>query len=133
MLFTKELENQEALEGKDASLCCKTSCQDAKVTWRKGVVVLEEGLKYSMPKEGTTRTLVVHTLTVEDSGEYTCDTGDKQSRATLMVKGNHLFYFFPFSLTSFVLLLFLSDISLTHGLITIDLDSPPAEDLQSTH
>ncbi|XP_041965151.1 obscurin isoform X14 [Alosa sapidissima] len=86
VLFTKELENQEALEGKDATLCCTTSCEDAKVTWRKGLVALEEGKKYSIQKEGTTHTLVVHSVKVDDSGEYICDTGEKQSKATLMVK-----------------------------------------------
>ncbi|XP_048102109.1 obscurin isoform X12 [Alosa alosa] len=86
VLFTKELENQEALEGKDVTLCCTTSCEDAKVTWRKGLVALEEGKKYSIQKEGTTHTLVVHSVKVDDSGEYICDTGEKQSKATLMVK-----------------------------------------------
>ncbi|XP_062373266.1 obscurin isoform X2 [Sardina pilchardus] len=86
VLFMKELENQEVLEGKDATLFCTTSCQNAKVTWRKGLVELEEGKKYSIQKEGTTHTLVVHSVKVDDNDEYICDTGEKQSKATLMVK-----------------------------------------------
>ncbi|KAL2098329.1 hypothetical protein ACEWY4_007536 [Coilia grayii] len=89
VLFTKELENQDTFEGKDATLCCKTTCQDARVNWRRGPLVLEEGMKYSMQKEGATHTLVVHNVKVEDSGEYICDTGDEQSKAALTVKGNH--------------------------------------------
>ncbi|KAF7650565.1 hypothetical protein LDENG_00123720 [Lucifuga dentata] len=86
ILFTKELENQEVLEGGTATLSCEISSSDCKVTWRKGLNVLSQGEKYSMEHRGSTCILVVHKLKVEDSGEYTCDIGDKQSIATLTVK-----------------------------------------------
>ncbi|XP_042353421.1 obscurin [Plectropomus leopardus] len=86
VLFKKELENQEATEGDKATLSCETSSPDCKVTWLKGSTVLTHGAKYSMEQRATTHNLVVHTLNVKDSGEYTCDTGDKKSTATLTVK-----------------------------------------------
>lgn len=88
LIFKKELESQEATEGGKATLSCETSSPDCKVTWRKGSTVLIHGEKYTMEKRATTHTLVIHKLNVEDSGEYTCDTGDKKSTATLSVKGN---------------------------------------------
>uniref|UniRef100_A0A3Q1HLX5 Ig-like domain-containing protein n=1 Tax=Acanthochromis polyacanthus TaxID=80966 RepID=A0A3Q1HLX5_9TELE len=79
VLFKKELESQEAREGGEASLSCETSSPDCKVTWRKGSTVLTHGKKYTMEHRATTHILVIHKLAMEDSGEYTCDTGDKKS------------------------------------------------------
>lgn len=87
MVFKKELESQEAVEGGSVSLTCEISAE-GKVTWRRGSVLLTQGEKYSMEHTGSTYILMVHKLKVEDAGEYTCDTGDKQSTATLTVKGN---------------------------------------------
>eukprot|EP00063_Salmo_salar_P071848 XP_014046683.1 PREDICTED: obscurin-like isoform X3 [Salmo salar] len=85
VVFKKELESQEAVEGGSVSLTCEISA-DGKVTWRRGSVLLTQGEKYSMEHTGSTYILMVHKLKVEDAGEYTCDTGDKQSTATLTVK-----------------------------------------------
>ncbi|KAL6489202.1 hypothetical protein MHYP_G00029430 [Metynnis hypsauchen] len=84
--FAKELKSQEATEGNSATLCCETSVPDALVTWKKGRKVLSEGEKYSIQKSGTIQTLVIHKLSVDDAGEYICELGDKQSKATLTVK-----------------------------------------------
>ncbi|XP_032387933.1 obscurin isoform X4 [Etheostoma spectabile] len=86
VLFKKELESQEATEGDKATLSCETSSPDCKVTWLKGSTVLTHGEKYSMEQRDITHILVIHKLNVKDSGEYTCDTGDKKSTATLTVK-----------------------------------------------
>ncbi|KAM9427866.1 obscurin isoform 7-T7 [Salvelinus alpinus] len=91
VVFKKELESQEAVEGGSVSLTCEISA-DGKVTWRRGSVLLTQGEKYSMEHTGSTYILMVHKLKVEDAGEYTCDTGDKQSTATLIVKGAPAFF-----------------------------------------
>nr|XP_033505660.1 obscurin isoform X5 [Epinephelus lanceolatus] len=85
-LFKKELESQEATEGDKATLSCETSNPDCKVTWLKGSTVLTHGEKYTLEQRATTHNLVIHKLNLKDSGEYTCDTGDKKSTATLTVK-----------------------------------------------
>lgn len=90
--FTSDLKNQEAIEGDKATLSCETSTPDAHVTWKKDRKVLSEGDKYSIQKSGTIQTLVIYKLTVADAGEYVCEVGDKQSKATLSVKGDQ-FYF----------------------------------------
>lgn len=85
--FKKNLEDQEATEGDKTSLSCETSSPDCKVTWWKGSTLLAHGEKYKMEHRATTHTLIIHKLNVEDTGEYTCDTGDKKSTATVTVKG----------------------------------------------
>ncbi|XP_058254104.1 obscurin isoform X8 [Hemibagrus wyckioides] len=84
--FTKDLKNQEAVEGDEATLSCETSTPDAQVTWKKDRKVISEGDKYSIQKNGTIQTLVIYQLTVGDAGEYVCEVGDKQTKATLSVK-----------------------------------------------
>ncbi|XP_023833550.1 obscurin isoform X3 [Salvelinus sp. IW2-2015] len=91
VVFKKELESQEAVEGGSVSLTCEISAE-GKVTWRRGSVLLTQGEKYSMEHTGSTYILMVHKLKVADAGEYTCDTGDKQSTATLTVKGAPAFF-----------------------------------------
>ncbi|XP_041658846.1 obscurin isoform X22 [Cheilinus undulatus] len=86
VLFKKELESQEATEGDKATLYCETSSPDCKVTWLKGSTVLTHGEKYNMEQKATTHTLVINNLDMKDGGEYTCDTGDKRSTATLTLK-----------------------------------------------
>ncbi|XP_041698291.1 obscurin isoform X4 [Coregonus clupeaformis] len=85
VVFKKELQSQEAVEGGSVSLTCEIS-SEGKVTWRRGSLLLTQGEKYSMEHTGSTYILMVHKLKVGDAGEYTCDTGDKQSTATLTVK-----------------------------------------------
>ncbi|KAJ3594699.1 hypothetical protein NHX12_004006 [Muraenolepis orangiensis] len=86
VVFEKELESLEVVEGDKAVLSCQTSSTEGKVTWRKGSLLLTDGHKYSIERQGSTCVLVVSKLRAEDSGEYTCDTGDKQTTATLAVK-----------------------------------------------
>ncbi|KAJ8408221.1 hypothetical protein AAFF_G00264490 [Aldrovandia affinis] len=86
VVFEKDLESQEAPEGEDALLHCQTSSAAAPVTWRKGSIVLLQGEKYLMQEQGTERTLVIHTLTLEDAGEYSCDVGTSRTTAALTVK-----------------------------------------------
>lgn len=88
VVFKKELKSQEAKEGGEASLSCEVSSPDHKVTWWKGSTLLTQGEKYTMEQKATTHILIIHKLIIEDSGEYTCDTGDQKSTATLTVKGN---------------------------------------------
>lgn len=86
--FTKDLMNQEATEGDKVTLSCETSTPDALVTWKKDRKVISDGDKYSIQKNGTIQTLVICKLTVADAGEYVCEVGEKQSKATLSVKGD---------------------------------------------
>ncbi|XP_061695247.1 obscurin isoform X3 [Syngnathoides biaculeatus] len=86
VLFKKTLNSQEANEGGKVILSCEASNPDCKVSWRKGSTLLAHGKKYDIEQNAATHTLVIHELTPEDSGEYSCDTGDRKCTATVTVK-----------------------------------------------
>uniref|UniRef100_A0A3Q0SWP8 Ig-like domain-containing protein n=1 Tax=Amphilophus citrinellus TaxID=61819 RepID=A0A3Q0SWP8_AMPCI len=98
--FKQKLESQQAEEGADIILRCELSKAGVPVEWKKGTQVLKSGEKYQMKQKAPVNELVINKLIMEDSGEYTCDTGDQKSTATLTLKGNgpsssktkHLFF-----------------------------------------
>uniref|UniRef100_H3A8L3 Obscurin, cytoskeletal calmodulin and titin-interacting RhoGEF n=1 Tax=Latimeria chalumnae TaxID=7897 RepID=H3A8L3_LATCH len=85
-LFKQDLRNMEAEEGGTAVLRCELSKPGAPVEWRKGTSSLHPGEKYEMKQEGATIELLIRHLTPEDSGEYTCDSGDHQTSAALKIR-----------------------------------------------
>ncbi|XP_077160177.1 obscurin isoform X7 [Paroedura picta] len=85
-LFTKALKDQEATEGKSATLRCELNKASAAVEWKKGHKTLKQGGKYKMRHEGTTAELVIQALEAADSGSYSCVSGDQQTVASLEVK-----------------------------------------------
>ncbi|XP_058876960.1 obscurin-like [Acipenser ruthenus] len=86
VLFKKMLDSQEVEEGSNAFLRCEISQPGAPVTWRRRQAVLSQGDKYTLQQRGTTVVLIIHNLSPEDAGEYTCDSGDQQTTASLSVK-----------------------------------------------
>ena len=61
--------------------------ESASVKWFKDGVELKEGSKYKIKKEGLSRTLVVKSAEVKDSGTYSCQTVDDKQEFTAQVKG----------------------------------------------
>ncbi|XP_049602922.1 obscurin isoform X7 [Syngnathus scovelli] len=86
VFFKKTLDSQEGTEGGKVTLSCQTSSSDCKVSWRKGSTLLSHGEKYSIEQRADIHTLSIHKLKPEDSGEYSCDTGDNKSTAAISVK-----------------------------------------------
>uniref|UniRef100_A0A8B9GXJ4 Ig-like domain-containing protein n=1 Tax=Astyanax mexicanus TaxID=7994 RepID=A0A8B9GXJ4_ASTMX len=86
-LFIQELKNQKAVEGESVTWSCELSKSSSAVQWRKGEVELCSCAKYEFKQDGHHFQLIIHNLEPEDSGEYTCDSGDRQSTARLAVQG----------------------------------------------
>lgn len=86
-IFTQALKNQTAVEGESISFRCELSKADIPVEWRRGEIGLCPCAKYEFKQDGHHAQLVIHDLEPEDSGDYICDTGDRQSTAYLEVKG----------------------------------------------
>uniref|UniRef100_A0A8B9EVW0 Obscurin, cytoskeletal calmodulin and titin-interacting RhoGEF n=1 Tax=Anser cygnoides TaxID=8845 RepID=A0A8B9EVW0_ANSCY len=84
-LFKQELQNTEAEEGGMATLRCELTKPKAPVEWRRGDITLYPGLKYEMKQQGSTAELVIYDLELDDSGEYTCDSGHQQTTAAVTV------------------------------------------------
>lgn len=87
MLFKQWLKNEEVEEGRTAVLRCELTKPHARVEWRKGDTVLQSGDKYEIRQEGTRAELLIYEAEAQDAGEYTCDSGDQQTTASLHVKG----------------------------------------------
>lgn len=88
VVFTKELESSlTADEGDSVTLHCELSKPGVPLEWRKGELGLCPCAKYEIRQTGHLATLIINDLDPEDSGSYTCDTGDRQSTAQLAVKG----------------------------------------------
>lgn len=48
---------------------------------------LQPSQKYEMRQRECLVELLIHNLKLEDTGEYSCDTGDQETKASLNVKG----------------------------------------------
>lgn len=88
VLILEKPHNTLALEGETVTLACTVSDCKAPVTWRRNNVVIQAGLKYDLTNKGAFHQLCIHNLLPEDSGTYTCDTGDAQCDVSLTVEGN---------------------------------------------
>lgn len=87
MLILEKPHNTVALEGETVTLACTISDAKATVTWTRNSVAIKAGLKYDLKTNGAFQQLRIHNLAPEDSGTYTCDTGDAQCDVTLTVEG----------------------------------------------
>ncbi|XP_010078143.1 PREDICTED: obscurin, partial [Pterocles gutturalis] len=86
VVFKQPLQNKESEEGSTATFCCELSKPNAAVEWRKGGVGLQPSQKYEMRQRECLVELLIHNLKLEDTGEYSCDTGDQETKASLNVK-----------------------------------------------
>lgn len=48
---------------------------------------LQPSHKYEMRQRGCLVELLIRNLKLEDTGEYSCETGDQETKASLNVKG----------------------------------------------
>lgn len=87
MFFEKELESQAVMEGKPVLLSCEVSSANVPVTWKKDNVLLENGGRYILKKEGASHSLEIRNLQLEDAGEFCCITRGKKTTAQLVVRG----------------------------------------------
>ncbi|XP_031662306.1 obscurin isoform X6 [Oncorhynchus kisutch] len=92
VIFTKELQSQQAEEGGSVTLHCELSKPGVPVEWRKGEVGLCLCAKYNIIQEGHSTRLVIQNLDPEDSGSYTCDSGDRKTTAHLSVKALPVYF-----------------------------------------
>lgn len=81
-----------ALEGETVTLACAISDPKATLTWIRNKVAIQAGLKYDLRNNKGFHQLRIHNLVPDDSGTYTCDTGDAQCDVTLTVEGKEWRY-----------------------------------------
>ncbi|XP_010188966.1 PREDICTED: obscurin-like, partial [Mesitornis unicolor] len=91
-LFTKELTDVEAMEGKSVSLHCELNKASASVEWKKGFKTLKPSDKYKMRRQGVIAELIIQNLDTMDAGNYSCVCGDQQTVAVLTVHALPAFF-----------------------------------------
>ncbi|XP_017387517.1 obscurin isoform X42 [Cebus imitator] len=90
VVFLKALDDLSAEERGTLALECEVSDPEAPVVWRKDGVQLGPGDKYDFLHTAGTRGLVVHDLSPEDAGLYTCHVGTEETRARVSVHDLHV-------------------------------------------
>lgn len=68
-------------------LNCQISQADAPVRWYKDGLEVEEGQNFILEVDGALRRLVIPMSTVDDTGEYVCDTEDDSVTFLVTIAG----------------------------------------------
>lgn len=95
--FVSKLNNIVANEGKDAIFKCSVTPADVGVRWLYNNVPVTAGPKFKIAHGGTSHSLTITAVTLEDVGEISVDAEGKVCKATLQVQsktGSNLASFF---------------------------------------
>ncbi|CAK7307085.1 OBSCN [Vulpes lagopus] len=82
----KPLEDQRAAPGDDVVLSCELSRASTPVRWLRDGKSIRNSQKYQLITEGTRAMLVVHEVSLRDSGQYSCETEASRTTATVCVE-----------------------------------------------
>ena len=85
--FTKKLTEQSVTETETATFTCELSMENLKAIWMKGGQKLTASDKYEIITDKKVQKLIIHNVTVQDKGEYTCILGESSTWAKLNVQG----------------------------------------------
>lgn len=87
-------------------LSCEISQSDTPVHWYRDGLEVEQGPNLILEVDGAQRRLVIPTATVEDTGEYVCDTQDDSVAFLVTITGKkenmypYVNFFFCFNVTN---------------------------------
>ncbi|XP_026768349.3 obscurin isoform X10 [Pangasianodon hypophthalmus] len=84
--FSKPLQNIVGLKGSDAVLRCELHKSKGDVQWLKNNQEITPNRHFTIRADGQERSLTIHNITDDDEGEYTCESKDERTCATLVVK-----------------------------------------------
>lgn len=75
------------LASEKLELICEISKPDAQVIWYKDGLEVEESLNLMLEVDGAKRRLVIPVTTLDDTGEYVCDTEDDSVAFLVTITG----------------------------------------------
>ncbi|CAE1238872.1 unnamed protein product [Acanthosepion pharaonis] len=84
--FTQKLTEMKVKVKETATFTCELSTENIKPVWLKNGKELTSSKRIEMISEKKTHKLVIHEVTVEDKGEYTCVVGSVSTTAKLVVE-----------------------------------------------
>ena len=80
----------EKVAGETLVLDCEVSRSNAEVTWKKNGEEVEDSRNITILEDGVMRQLTVHSLTMDDAGQYVCDAKDDVMDFHVKVQGRLL-------------------------------------------
>lgn len=86
-MFLRSLEDAVGEEQGKVYLQCEISKETVIPVWRKDGIVLTADEKHELCQSGKSMALIVHSLSKDDAGHYTCDLGTSQTKAKVSVHG----------------------------------------------
>lgn len=86
-VFLRSLEDAVGEEQGDVCLHCEISKETVNPVWRKDGMVLIADDKHEFLQCGKSLALIIHSLSKDDAGQYTCDLGTSQTKAKVIVHG----------------------------------------------
>lgn len=88
--FSRPLQNVVGLKGSDAVLRCELHTSKGDVQWLKNNQEITPNQHLTIRADGQERSLTIHNLTECDAGEYTCESKDERTSATVVVKSKYI-------------------------------------------
>lgn len=86
-VFLRPLEDAVGEEQGEVCLQCEVSKASVIPVWRKNGIVLTPDEKQELCQYGRSLALIIHCLSKDDAGQYTCDLGTSQTKAKVTVHG----------------------------------------------
>ncbi|XP_051566120.1 obscurin-like protein 1 [Myxocyprinus asiaticus] len=83
--FSKPLENVVELKGNDVVLKCELYKSKGDVQWLKDNREIAPNRHFTIRAEGRVRSLTIHNVTEDDTGEYACESKDERTSAAVVV------------------------------------------------
>lgn len=88
--FSKPLQNVVELKGKDIVLRCELNTSKGDVQWLQNNQEITPNRHFTIRANGQERSLTIYNLTDDDAGEYTCESKDERTCATVVVKSKYI-------------------------------------------
>ncbi|XP_062312297.1 obscurin-like protein 1 isoform X9 [Osmerus eperlanus] len=86
LTFTKPLENISSLKDSSLTLRCEVNKPKGDVQWLKNSQDITPNRRHTIRAQGRERSFTIHKLTAEDAGEYSCESTDDRTVATVTVE-----------------------------------------------
>ncbi|KAM4629824.1 obscurin [Polymixia lowei] len=89
-VFLRSLEDAVGEEQGTVCLQCEASKETVTPVWRKDGMVLTPSDRHEMLHFGKSMALIIHSLSKDDAGQYSCDLGTSQTKAKVTVHDLHI-------------------------------------------
>lgn len=86
-VFLRSLEDAIGEEQGELCLQCEISKETVTPVWKKDGTILTADEKHEFLQFGKAMALIIHSLSKDDAGQYSCDLGTSRTKAKVTVHG----------------------------------------------